>query len=230
MRTVILSPTDYKKEKNKLILIFTVWKKTLDEYQKNYMIKDHESHSVWIKTHDEMFENMQSDKTSVHCFLILNAQDTVQAIAFCGESKSKQFHIFDFLVAPWNVKASYFTSNNAVLDNTFYNLEEQLIKSILYHCSSLNYSDIIYEPTWKTKATHDLFTKLLFNPSYREWIKSIGINGYKLDEKQLKSVYRSCQFNGRVTFFSGSLHAKLFENYPDVANQSTEIILRYRIN
>lgn len=232
MRSAILLTADCKKEeKNKLIDIFTAWKKNFAEYHEQYTVKDCESRTLWGNTLNQMIENLQSDKTSVDCFLLLNENDTLQAIAFCGESHKYQFQIYDFLAAPWNIKGRFFESNSIFLEDQIYNIEEQLIKFILHHCSSKNYSEIIYEPnlTWNTDKTNDFFTKLQFEASYRYISRiGLGINGYKFNEEKLREC-RSSQFNKGVTFFSSSTHVKLLDNYPDEKNQAAGTILKYNI-
>lgn len=231
MRSAILLPADFEENRNKLIDILTVWKSTYSEYRKHYAVKDSESSLLWVwkATLDQMIESLQSDKTSVHCFLLLNEKDTLQAIAFCGESHKSEFHIYDFLAAPWNIKGRYFISTDIFLSKKIDNIEEQLIKFILHHCSSKNYSDIIYEPNHNWETDKNFFTKLQFKSSYR-YISCIGlgINGYKINADILKEYYSS-QFNKCVTFFSASTHVKLIENYPVEKNQTEANILKYNI-
>ena len=176
-----------------------------------------------------MIESLRSDKTSLHCFLLLDEKDILQAIAFCEESHKSEFHIYDFLAAPWNIKGRYFISTDIFLSNKIDNIEEQLIKFILHHCSSKNYSAIIYEPNHNWETDKIFFTKLQFESSYR-YISSIGLGiyGYKINADILKKCYSS-QFNKCVTFFSSSTHVKLIENYPVDKNQTEANILKYNI-
>lgn len=241
MRTAVLLPATFEKEKQSLTMILRSWKIKCDEYSHQYVLKNKEYYYFWIETIEQMMENLKSDKTSIHCFLKFSGNDTLEAIAFCGESISKfnnehgkkesQFHIFDYLSAPWNVADELFTSDNIISKDSYADIEYQLIKFILLHCKTLKYSEIFYEPDPKLNKNviSKLFNQLQFDSSYRELFRGMYVNGYKISRETLQKTYPSNQFNMGITFFDGARNVKLIDHYSDAnATPLDQIILNYK--
>lgn len=232
MRYAKLLPAN-KDERNNLIDILTVWKHKLAEYKENYPLKNSGLYTLWKDAINRMIRELKFDQISVDCFLLLNESDALQTIAICKEASTSQMFISDFLVAPWNIKNEIFTLNDILSADVNFN-EELLIKFILHHYSSTNYSEIIYIPDFHYFAWNDvktgLFNKLKFEPYYKYLSDAhVGLNGYKVSKRNLMEYRSSLLDNNGITFFSSFTTAKLLDNYPEMDNEAGDNIFKLHV-